>query len=218
MEFPLLIRCTPKGQRTRLLRGPLSIVANLQKEGLLLYNPSHRKGMRMNQGSEHGVSLVEVLLMLAIMALLAVWAVPSFHDLLARYRLKGAAETLFGELHRARLGAIQRNRTLSARFTIQPSGQWCLGLSDDVGEGCHCDQSDCLLEGHPAPRLDSTALPRVRLDTNLPRHTLLFSPLRGGARPGSVFLSTAKHEARIVISSLGRMRLCSDQLADYPPC
>ncbi len=170
----------------------------------------------MNQGPEHGISLMEVLLLLVIMALLASLAIPSFQALLAKQRLKGATETLFSELQRARLGAIQRNRTLSARFTIQPSGQWCYGLSD--GDGCHCDKEDCLLEGHPGPMLDSTAMPHVRLDTNFPDHTLFFGPLRGGARAGSIFLSTAGREARIVIGSLGRIRICSSQLPDYPPC
>ncbi|MFQ5487563.1 MAG: GspH/FimT family pseudopilin [Gammaproteobacteria bacterium] len=170
----------------------------------------------MNHGSEHGISLLEVLLLLVIMALLAAFAIPSFQSLLAKQRLKGAAETLFSELQRARLGAIQRNRTLSARFVIQPSGQWCLGVSD--GDACHCDKDNCLLAGRPAPLLDSAVMPHIRLNTNFPHHTLFFGPLQGGARAGSIFLSTAGREARIVIGSLGRIRLCSSQLPGYAPC
>ncbi len=200
----------------RLPRRPLPAMANLQKWGLLLYNPLHRKGMRMNQGPEYGISLMEVLLLLVVMALLAVLAIPSFQALLAKQRLKGAAETLFNELQRARLGAIQRNRTLSARFVIQPSGQWCLGISDK--HACHCDKDDCLLAGRPAPLLDSAVMPHIRLNTNFPHHTLQFGPLRGGTRAGSVFLSTGGREARIVIGSLGRIRLCSSQLPGYAPC
>ncbi len=162
---------------------------------------------------------MEVLCLLAIAALLAALAVPGLHGLLARQRLAHGTEILFAELQRARIGAIRRNRSLSARFIIQPDGRWCLGLSDEAGGvGCQCDTGDCRIDGRPAPRLDSSRLPQLSIHTNFPRHTLLFGPLRGGARAGSVFLRNSQGEARIVIGSLGRMRTCAERLPGYAPC
>ncbi len=166
-----------------------------------------------------GVSLLEVLLALAIVALLAVQAVPAAQGLLAKQRLKGAAEIIGAELRAARLEAIRANRSLAVRFVIQDSGQWCMGISD--AGPCACDREECLIDGRPAPRLDSTALPHIRLASNFPGHLLRFGPLRGGARPGTLRVRIAgksEKEMRIVVSSLGRIRLCAVRLRGYPPC
>ncbi len=165
---------------------------------------------------ERAHTLLELLVALAVLALLALQFVPSWQDRLARRRLEQAAILLHGEMQAARLEALRQGRGVAVRFAIQASGRWCYGASD-TGP-CRCEEQACRLGGRPQARVDSTTLPGVRLWTNLPDHTLYFGPVRGGTRAGTVFLRSGGLEARIVASSQGRLRLCAQGLAGLPPC
>ena len=162
-----------------------------------------------------GFSLLELLLTLSLLALLATLAVPAMQGLVDRQRLRVTTETLAAELRAASRAAMRLDRPVLGRFDISTPDRWCLALSDRAD--CPCDDADCSLGGRNAG-LNSDRLPGVRLGTSFPRHRLRFGPLRGGARPGTIYLQAGHTEARIVISSLGRIRVCGRRLGDYPPC
>jgi type IV fimbrial biogenesis protein FimT len=66
----------------------------------------------MTRMADHtGFTIVEVLLVVMIIAILSTVAAPQLHGLLANYRLNGAAQALWGDLHRARIMAIKEGRT-----------------------------------------------------------------------------------------------------------
>lgn len=57
----------------------------------------------------HGVTLVEMMIGLAIVALMLLGAVPAFTTLLQNQRLRGTAESISGALQLARAEAVNRN-------------------------------------------------------------------------------------------------------------
>jgi len=63
--------------------------------------------------SQHGYTLTELLLALALTALLTAIALPSFSGLVQRDRLTQAAERLYGDLTHARTQAILRGQTVA---------------------------------------------------------------------------------------------------------
>jgi prepilin-type N-terminal cleavage/methylation domain-containing protein len=63
-----------------------------------------------------GFTLMELVVVIAIISALAAIAVPAYIDWLPRYRAKKAAMELSGLLHTVKLKAIKENRTLGVFF------------------------------------------------------------------------------------------------------
>lgn len=74
--------------------------------------------------ASHGFTLVELLVVMAIAAILAAMAGPAFTEMIARQRTKAAATDLYLSMNKARSEAIKRN----ANITINPvGGNWQAG-------------------------------------------------------------------------------------------
>lgn len=172
----------------------------------------------MRRTLAHGYTLIELLITLAVVAVLAVSAAPSLLDLLDRLRLRGAAENLRGDLLLARAEALRLNVPVSVSFRIDiAAGRWCYALND--AGPCDClDGGGCALAGAPAHGANDTRFRRIGLSTNLRHGAATFQPARGTVNAGTVTLSAGAQAVDIVLSTLGRIRLCSDQLGGYPPC
>ena len=89
-----------------------------------------------------GFTLPELLAVVAVMAILATVAAPSFSGLIASQRAKGAASDMFASLLRTRSEAIKRN----VEVTLAPSGDsW-----EDGWSIAHPTDADVLLEDRGA--------------------------------------------------------------------
>lgn len=89
-----------------------------------------------------GFTLPELMAVVAVMAILATVAAPSFSELIAGQRAKGAASDLFASLLRTRSEAIKRNTPV----TLSPAGDsWESGWTV-----AHPTNDDILLEDHGA--------------------------------------------------------------------
>ena len=105
-------------------------------------NPRHHKAMSQGKAISpsvkmkiRGLTLMEVMVTVAIMAILLVLAVPSFNAFLARGRLTGAAEALAQDLQLAKSEALRRNAEV--RFSFSPGSPWCYG-SIASSTACNC--------------------------------------------------------------------------------
>lgn len=83
--------------------------------------------------SQGGLTLLELMVAIAILGILVVVAVPSFRDLLAQQRIKGAAELVQTDLMFARSEAVRRNSAVYVKLTTGADG--CLGIGTAV---CSC--------------------------------------------------------------------------------
>ncbi|RWX45043.1 prepilin-type N-terminal cleavage/methylation domain-containing protein, partial [Candidatus Electrothrix marina] len=63
-----------------------------------------------------GFSLVELMLVIALLGVLSVISVPGFLRNLPEKRLKNAARNLHADLQRARLWAVNENKKITVRF------------------------------------------------------------------------------------------------------
>ena len=89
-----------------------------------------------------GFTLPELLAVVAVMAILATIAAPSFSELIASQRAKGAASDMFASLLRTRSEAIKRN----VEVTLAKSGEgW-----EDGWSIAHPTDADILLEDRGA--------------------------------------------------------------------
>ncbi|WP_119154609.1 GspH/FimT family pseudopilin [Caldimonas tepidiphila] len=73
--------------------------------------------MRRPVRSPRGLTLIESMVVLAVMAILATQAAPAFNSFLAASRLRGAASQLTTDLRNARSEAVTRNTEVTVTFS-----------------------------------------------------------------------------------------------------
>ncbi|WP_082119054.1 GspH/FimT family pseudopilin [Thioalkalivibrio versutus] len=87
----------------------------------------------------HGFTLVELMVTLAVLAILASVAVPSFHALVQNNRATTLANQLTTAINLARSEAIRRGVVASVC-----SDDWEAGWRVELGAGCDADDGDVL--------------------------------------------------------------------------
>ncbi len=179
-----------------------------------------------------GFTLVELLLSLALVAILLTTALPALSDLLDSQRLRATAQQIATDLRYARSEAIKRHADIPIGVSFAPGSDWCYGISQQLP--CDCRELDwhstsaCLLDLAHARQLhavanDSRGHIEMLSASFSSAQTTSFDPLRGIASAGTVKLRSqrGKH-LDIVVSTLGRVRICApaDSAAPsgYAPC
>ena len=161
----------------------------------------------------HGLTLIELMVALAIVAVLMSLAVPSFGSVLARHRLKAAAEQLAADLADARLLAAQRGHAL--HLNLQGGAQWCWAIASASGCDCRVAQS-CQLKTVRAADHPSVALvdgSEMRIDARG------FAGLPSVA--GHALLQGREGDTlRVTLTPLGRAKVCAPAaaVAGYTRC
>ena len=180
----------------------------------------------MEDARHSGFTLIELLVTVSLVALLAGLAVPAMGQFIDSARLRGAAESLVQELRQARNRALTFQQTIYFSFSRSAAENWCYGWSDRAACDCRLDanQPDACLSSTGT----DTGLHR-QLSSNHPTitlgapgrsstFTLQFAAIRGTASAGSIRLGNNAGEVRVIISPLGRVRMCASQGRGFSPC
>ena len=158
-----------------------------------------------------GLTLIELMVVLATMAVLLGLAVPSFGAQLARHRLKAAAETLAADLAQARFEAARRGAPLHVHFA--QGTQWCWVIA--TASGCDCAGSQAC----QVRTVRSTDHPGVQIEQS---QDALFDPANGAAiGDGAALLKSARGDTlRVATNRLGRVHVCAPDASTlgYPRC
>lgn len=88
----------------------------------------------MRSRPARGFTLLEAVIAVAIVAMLAAAAVPSYSTYMAKQRLRNVAELLELDLRRARAVSVEEGVTVHVSFQSGP--QWCWG--SNRGTPCNC--------------------------------------------------------------------------------
>ncbi|VAW75069.1 hypothetical protein MNBD_GAMMA13-1031 [hydrothermal vent metagenome] len=180
----------------------------------------------MDDKRPSGFTLIELLLSVTIMALLAGLAMPSMAQFLEAHRLRGAAEALAQTLRHARNHALTYQTSIHFTAAVQATQTWCYGWSER--ERCRCQaplrEADACTRGDAdsarLQRQTSSAYPSVTLSLTrlVSARYLTFNPVRGTASADTLVLNNRAGELRVIVSPLGRIRVCSVSLRGYPSC
>ena len=164
---------------------------------------------------QRGLTLIELMVALGIVAVLASLAVPSYGHMVAWQRLKAAAENMAVDLAELRFQAAQRGVALHLQVT--PGADWCYSMA--VASGCdcrvpqQCQMKTVRAKDHPGVLL-------------LEGQSFLFEPQAGlsntfGASANGALLQSADgRQLRVAVSPLGRPRVCAPgaALPGYAAC
>jgi type IV fimbrial biogenesis protein FimT len=157
-----------------------------------------------------GLTLVEVCIAVAILAIVATVAVPSFHSLLERRRLAGWSDILMQDLRRARTEAVVRNEPVRMA-AMAVAGRHCYLLHTGPSGACLCTTPD-----EPATCSDgATAIRTVWLPASgtvigAAVASMLFDPSGTVTPTGTWHVQQGGAlEVRHVVNLMGRIRRCT---------
>ncbi|MHB8092530.1 MAG: GspH/FimT family pseudopilin [Syntrophales bacterium] len=71
----------------------------------------------INRSDKRGFTLVELMIVIAIMGILAAFAAPNFRTYMAQSRLNGAARQVMSDLMNARMLSVAQNRNVQVVFS-----------------------------------------------------------------------------------------------------
>jgi type IV fimbrial biogenesis protein FimT len=171
---------------------------------------------------QHGLSLVEAMVVIAIAAAALTAAAPSFGGLIEKQRLEGAASQLASDLQFARTEAVMR--TVPVRLSIHEVAHGsCYLLHTGSRAQCSCRPAALATCTGDAVALKTVQWPaedKVALTANVT--SILFDPLHGTSSPaGSLRVSDTRGRViQHVVNIMGRVRSCAplDNVPGYPAC
>jgi type IV fimbrial biogenesis protein FimT len=175
---------------------------------------SRHMGFR-HRPRHRGLTLIELMVALGIVAVLATLAVPSYGHMMAWQRLKAAAENMALDMAELRLQAAQRGVAL--HLQVSPGADWCYSTS--VASGCdcrvpqQCQMKTVRAKDHPGVLL-------------VEGQSFLFEPHTGpgsgfgGGTLGALLQSADGRQLRVAVSPMGRARVCAPgaALPGYAAC
>lgn len=151
-----------------------------------------------------GLTMIEIVIALAVMAVLATLALPTLGARLDRARLQGAAEMLATDLSEARFEAAKRGGTLFVETAEAADGAaWCWAVATQAG--CNCGQpQSCQVHAqrssnHPGVKLAAGI--SARLEPSGEARSNQAATLEG----------SRGDRLRVELSPLGRPRICAEK-------
>lgn len=168
-----------------------------------------------------GLTLIECVTAVAVLAVVLGAALPGFGQLRARQHLDGAAAQLETDLLLARSEAVARNESVRVAFGAD-AGSSCYVIHTGPAGGCRCDARAEAVCG-PGTDLVRDVQFDARHPVQLRSHaaSLLFDAVRGTVTPtATVRLDAAAGTVHAIVNIMGRVRHCTPTpaLPGYPLC
>ncbi len=174
------------------------------------------------QRHQRGLTLVELLITLAVSAIVLGAGLPSFGAALARRHLEGSAAQLQTDIQFTRSLAVAQNRTLRMSFESDGTSSCYVAHSGSAGD-CVCS-----LDGPATCRGDAQAVRSARFDSvsavqlrsNV--RSMVFDPAKGTVTPAATLrlLERGDSAVHLVVNIMGRVRSCTPTpgLGGYAAC
>lgn len=174
-----------------------------------------------------GLTLVELLVVIALFALLAMIAAPSVRGLIVSQRVKSINAEIVTDLQFARAEAARRNRAVLVRFRAADN---CYVVYAESGAPGNCDCSRPA--GNVCTGLDREEIKTVQVApstgvtvvaTSVTGQTIRFEPI-SGTTPLDTFQITVtgnpKGQLRTLVNRSGRPTVCSpdESIMGVPGC
>lgn len=175
--------------------------------------------INMNNKLDAGFTLLEALIVVAIIGIIATLAVPAYQNVLERNSLKQVVESLKSDLQLARVKAIKQSQNIRINRSSGSDGAWCYGLT--AKSACDCTETTPSNSDYcEIKRVLGSQFQPIDMDSASGNSTFDFR--RGTIGANGVTFSSENYTARVVFSSVGRVRICTPSgttgLPTYPGC
>lgn len=146
--------------------------------------------------SRKGFTLLEIMIVIAIMGIMATMAVPSYQTFMAQRRLNGAARQVMSDLMAARMQAVSQNNEFKVFFL---DNHRYMILDDDDNDGTADTGEVKQTKDIQTDYYDVTFNP-------IPGTDPVFQP-RGTASNMTIILANSTGTKTITISTAGRVKI-----------
>lgn len=174
-------------------------------------------------GAERGLTLVELLCVLAITAVLLGGAWPMFLDMHARQALQSQAALLETDVHFARSQALTNGRAVRLSVQAMANGATCYVVHTGPAHACRCSgggQAVCDVDTHLLRLAEQGGPSSIALGPV--QRSVLFDPGQGTVTPTATLRLTDARGRAIhqIINIMGRVRSCTPTagLGGLRPC
>lgn len=158
---------------------------------------SNEQGFRgLASIGERGLSLVEVIVLLACLGMLAGITSPVLSSILQDYASRGATQEIFAQLQRVRMSAVMENN----RFNVTIVDGTHYRVHDDTNGNGTVD------EGEPVTTMDVTKNGRG-ITLSPTGRTITFAPDATAPTYGDIAVQSARTTHVIQVSRGGRMKI-----------
>lgn len=174
-----------------------------------------------------GLSLIELITVVALIAVLAALGMPSYSNWVQNTRIRTTAEAIQNGLQIARAEAVKRNARV--QFVLENNAEWTVGCVDEVADLDGDGLDDCpeIIQGRSAgegssPNIKITVIP----DGNT---TVVFNSM-GAINPipapftqveididETVMSGEDSRELRVLLGVGGSTRMCDPNASDNDP-
>jgi type IV fimbrial biogenesis protein FimT len=185
----------------------------------------------------YGFTLVELMVTVAVAAILMVLAAPSFIDFMDKSRLRGVADSVSDFINKARADSVKQGRDVNIAFR-GTSTAWCVGANvageptnpgEAIGTASACDCSTapaaCVVAGQQAT-LDSPALAGVSIDAipgNFTFESRMGTVVPLGTSVATLTSPRGKFDLKLTVSPMGQVSFCvpassKRAFSEFPSC
>jgi type IV fimbrial biogenesis protein FimT len=180
------------------------------------------------RSGRNGFTLLEVVITLALLAVVTLLALPSFVDMIEKRRLSSDAERLLSFIQHAQSVSIKRNEVVTISYTRNSDEDWCIGAVLGAA-ACDCSVTDptdtdyCIFDSKPSLIISDTGNYSSLLRSFTGDGALTFDPVRGMSLSSGDDLALdlrSQSEAfrmQLLISDTGLTELCSQDTAHRVP-
>lgn len=188
--------------------------------------------MRLSRAKwESGFTLIELMVTLAVLAIVLVAAAPSFSNFIDKSRLKGAAHGVVDVINNARAESVRQGRDVSIAMK-GTTAAWCLGarvaaepstpgepVPDAVACDCSAAPAACVIGGQKF--IFATAQDNGVELAAAPTAGFVFNSRSGtvdglGATKITMTSPRKKFDLELTVTPLGQVGLCVPSSSDLP--